>query len=212
MKIKFISLAFFVSQLATAATPIDGFYGSVLGGFAYLPSNFNTSIPGVFIDGANYHIGYDVGGRIGYKYYPFRFEGEVTYVNGGLDNISVNSIPQTAFRGENTGTFLMGNFYYDFPDMLPAISPFIGVGLGFGYLSAFIESNDPLTSIAYNPNDSVFAYQGSAGLTYNFAENYAVSANYRYIRSTNAGSFGQPFEAHLAEFGVTYRFNESNYR
>jgi opacity protein-like surface antigen len=213
MKIKLIALAFFASQLATASTPIDGWYSSALGGFAYLPSNVNTYIPnGLFIDGTNYHIGYDVGGRIGYKYNPLRFEAEVTYINSGLDNVSINTIPQMDFRGESSGTFLMGNVYYDFPDMLPGISPFIGLGLGYGYLSSFFESNDLFTTINYNPSDSVFAYQGSAGLTYNFAENYAVSANYRYIRSTNAGSFGEPFQAHLAEFGVTYRFNISNYQ
>ena len=61
-------------------------------------------------------------------------------------------------------------------------------------------------------NDNVFSYQGTAGITYNFAEQYAVNIAYRYIATSKPEDFGRIFQAHLASAGVSYRFDCDTYK
>jgi len=60
--------------------------------------------------------------------------------------------------------------------------------------------------------DNEFAYQGTVGLTYNFAENYALNVGYRYIATSHGNSFGKVFQAQVANAGVIYRFDRGNYK
>lgn len=213
MKKTILSTLMFVSGIASAQTAIDGWYANVFGGFSQLPENIRTTENGIFWNRAKYHFGYDVGGSIGYKSSALRYEGQFTYLDSQVKRFNTNGIQPGLLDGESTATVLMANVYYDLPDMVPGISPYLGGGIGYAYLQSKLGAGSGTTfTSVLDINDSVFAYQATAGLTYNFAENYAVNIDYRYIGTSRAGSYGEIFQANLAEVGATYRFDGGSYK
>lgn len=213
MRITLLSAAMLASGIACAATPVDGVYTSVFGGYTYLPSNisvYNWDY-GLFRDGSKYNGGFNAGGRIGYQSNPLRYEAEYTFLKAETKHLDVNYIKHDNLEGYASANLLMANVYYDFPDMLPAISPYLGVGIGYAYLQSEILTYSPYYAY-FKASESAFAYQGTAGITYNFAENYAVNLAYRYVATSNTDGFGKVFQAHLASAGAVYRFDQGNYK
>ncbi|ASQ46477.1 outer membrane protein [Legionella clemsonensis] len=224
MRIAFLSAAMLASSMASAAVPIDGWYASVFGGYTYIPDNLTNTTNYSYYSfpflraHPSYNGGWNGGGRIGYQSMPLRYEAEVTYVYANLSGFKINNINQRGVEGETTGTFAMANVYYDFPETVPCIAPFLGVGLGYGYVTARLNSSGPLilggpaVATRFKVDDGVFAYQATGGFTYNFAENYAVNLAYRYIGTERADGFGKVFQAHLASVGAIYRFDGASYK
>jgi opacity protein-like surface antigen len=213
MRTVFISAAMLAAQITTAATPIDGWYGSVFGGYAYLPSNVTKTWGGVTWSEPTYHAGFDAGGSFGFKSNPLRYEGELSYINAGLSHFKVNGVAQTGVNDGYSEAFLaMANIYYDFPECIQSIQPFLGVGLGYGWISTKLNSQGPFGPMRFTGSNSVFAYQPTAGLTFNFAENYALTLAYKYVGTDRADELGKLFQAHIANIGIVYRFNEVSYK
>ena len=48
-----------------------------------------------------------------------------------------------------------------------------------------LDSTGPFRTTYFTATDNSFAYQGTAGLTYNFSENYAVNLAYRYVATSS---------------------------
>lgn len=212
MRTLLASATILAAQVVSAATPIDGWYGSVFGGYAYLPGNINSTWNGSTRTDATYHAGFDAGGSFGFKSNPLRYEGELTYVNANLSRFSINNVSQTGVHGYSEALLGMANVYYDFPECINAISPFVGVGIGYGWVSGRFTSQGPSGYTRYTGANSVFAYQPTVGLTFNFAENYALTAAYRYVGTDRVDDFGKVFQAHMANLGIVYRFNEVTYK
>lgn len=212
MRITLLSAALLATGIASAATPVDGWYTSVFGGYTYIPSNINRFYYDRFYDGLGYQSGYNAGGRIGYQSNPIRYEAEYTYLTADIKHFHIDGRRQRHISGFSTANMLMANIYYDFPDMLPAISPYLGAGIGYSYLQVKLASHELFESSYFNVTDNAFAYQGTAGLTYNFAENYAANIAYRYVSTSKVGNFGTVFQAHIANVGVVYRFDHGNYK
>jgi outer membrane autotransporter protein len=107
----------------------------------------------------------------------------------------------------------MANLYVDIPDViLPTIYPFIGVGIGYANAVLTLNNNSGLLgAVSLRLNSSLFAYQGTAGLTFNFAENFALNASYRYLATNTSNLFGKAFQAQMGDVGVIYRFDMCNY-
>lgn len=204
--------ALLASSVASAATPVNGWYTNAFGGYTSLPGNISNTIDGVFRNSSLYHWGYNVGGRIGYQSNPIRYEAEYTSLESNLSTFNVDYVEQTDVTGYASASLFMGNIYYDFPEILPAVSPYLGVGLGYAYLHAALNSTGPNSATYFSTTDNAFAYQGTVGLTYNFAEHYAMNFAYRYVATDNTDGFGKAFQAHVFSGGVTYRFDNGNYK
>lgn len=205
-----ICLFFYIASFA--ATPIDGLYASVLGGYTYTPSNINASYSNTVLNSIRYQNGYDVGGNIGYKGNPMRYEGEITYLKANVARFYLSDILQTEPTGYDNGVIGMLNVYYDVPKMNPTLQPFLGAGLGYGWIQAKLRAEGPTTITAFNAENSSFAYQGMAGVTYNFSENYALNLWYRYLGTTHLSQFGEIFQAQTVNASATYRFDENDYK
>ena len=212
MKIGFLSAAILATQVSIAATPIDGWYSSIFGGGSYVPDNISASKLGRPINHAAYYFGYNAGGRVGFQSNPLRYEGEVTYIAAKLKRYYINRVLRTRVAGQTTATMAMANVYYDFPNMLLCIQPFLGVGLGYAWVDGQLNSSGPFSFPRYKGGSSVFAYQGTAGFTYNFAENYALNIAYRYVGTERVSHLGKVFQGNLGTIGVIYRFDESSYK
>lgn len=212
MKKLLFSTALLATSTVMAATPIDGWYAGIFGGYAYLSGNVNKTKNGFLRNHAEYKDAYDAGGSFGFKSTPLRYEGELTYIKGKLERFKLDRRTQTGVVGNNQAGFAMANIYYDFPPFVPTIEPFLGLGIGYGFVDGVFKSNGPLTATRYKTSDSVFAYQGAVGFTYNFAEAWALNVNYRYLATDKVNGFGKHFQASLANVGGVYRFDGNLYK
>ncbi|MDF1758063.1 MAG: outer membrane beta-barrel protein [Legionellaceae bacterium] len=212
MKIVVFFASMLFGSLLSAATPIDGFYSSFFGGYAYVPGNIDKTNYGINRNDVSYQGGFDGGGNIGYKSNPMRYEGEISYLKVNTNKFKLNSVNQTSVSGYNQAVFALANIYYDFATFNQSLQPFLGVGIGYGWTQAKLDSGGPSAATSFSVNSSAFAYQGNAGITYNFAENYALTIGYRYITTLKIYDFGKVFQAHIANIGATYRFDGNNYK
>lgn len=212
MRTALIVAATLTCQTVAAATPIDGLYSTVFGGYTYLPDNVSITRQGLTRTDANYNSGFNAGGSIGYKSNPLRYEGQITYLNADLDKFRINGIRQTGVSGYTNAVLALANVYYDMPIVLDPIQPFLGAGIGYGWVNTKLDSQGPLAVTRYEGSNSVFAYQAMAGLTYNFAENYALNVAYRYVATERPNELGKVFQAHMANIEVVYRFNETCFK
>lgn len=206
-----LSSIFFTSVI-NAATPIDGWYSTIFGGYAYAPGNVNNTSYGLTRNKVVYQSGFDAGGNFGFKSNPMRYEGEISYFKANTEKFKINSVTQTNVNGYNQAVFALANIYYDFPRENPLLQPYLGIGIGYGFIQAILNSGGPFTNTAFNIESSAFAYHGDAGITLNFAENYALYISYRYITTAKIVDFGKAFQANIANVGATYRFDGNNYK
>lgn len=212
MRTALLPVAILVASTCNAATAIDGWYSSAFGGYAYIPNNINRTFSGIKFTDALYRNGWDAGGSFGYKSNPMRYEGEVTYLTSNLKQFKANRVKLNYIHGYTNGVLALANIYYDFAGVLDCLQPFIGVGIGYGWVKAHAASKISAQLPSFTANDSVFTYQATTGITYNFAENYAFNLGYRYIITTRASALGQSYQAHLANVGAVYRFDGNNYK
>ena len=210
-KIAFVTALSLTTSIATAATPINGWYSSAFGGYAWTPGNMNTTTLGLTRSNTLYQSGFDAGGSLGFKSNPMRYEGELTYIRANLKRFDVNGIRQTEPEGYTNAALGLANVYYDFPGLTAPLQPFLGAGIGYAWVQNKLNSTGSFGITSFSNANSVFAYQATGGLTYNFAENYALSLGYRYVATTNVTEFGQMYQAHLANIGAIYRFDGKNY-
>ena len=212
MRLAFISTALLATSIAHASTPIDGWYAGVFGGYAYIPNNIDKTTHGVWRSDAVYQPGYDAGLNIGFKSTPMRYEGELTYLNANLKKFNMYSIHQTGVTGHTNAILAMANVYYDFANLQNCLQPYLGLGIGYGWVQEQLNSTGPFSIAQFKDSNTAFAYQAMGGLIYNFSENYALNLGYRYVSTTHIDTFGSTFQAQLANLGVVYRFDGNNYK
>jgi OOP family OmpA-OmpF porin len=164
---------------------------------------------------ANFDSGFNVGGRLGYQWGPWRFEEEYSYRrnalsspgglggNGGLDGVVTSS---AGFQGQRSTHAIMTNVIYDFTIGWP-ISPHIGAGIGavdiidsVSLRSATISALPPgvtQTPAGLVPVPQTFGgtflkgstwqlgYQAIGGIRYEFNPVVSFDLDYRYLATTD---------------------------
>lgn len=191
------------STMNYASTPISGPYVRAFTGFAFTTAN-NVNINS--FSNSNYDTGYDVGGQLGYKSGPIRYEFEGTYTHVKLNEFSFNGTKQTSVTGKSSSSSLLLNVYYDFEDFSQLLAPYVGVGIGYARITNTFESTAP-SNLTFNKSDTLFAYKALTGITYNFNENFSTDINYQYFRTRKSNRFNQYFQTHLVNMGITYRYD-----
>lgn len=212
MRLAVLSLILTTPLLTYAATPIDGWYGRLFVGYAYLPDNVRKVNEGIYYTDSAYQSGYLAGGSFGYKANPLRYEAEVSYLNANVAHFSQNYVRQNNVGGYNNGISGMANVFYDFPGILSCLEPFLGFGIGYAWLHDQLNNLSTTNITNFKITSSTFAYQGLAGITYNFTENYSIDVGYRYFVTPNLFNFGSEFQSHFAVLGVAYRFDDARYK
>lgn len=154
--------------------------------------------------------GYGFAGAIGYR--PrytnsvldnLRFEFEMGLIDADIDQFSIINQGIVADIGDVQAVRMMSNAFIDF-NATNQLRPYIGGGLGVARIE--VESDD----------DTVFAYQGMAGMYYTPTSFPAaeIGLGYRYFGTTNP-NFTTPgtgsqvemeFDAHSLEAGVRFYF------
>jgi len=152
--------------------------------------------------------------RLGYRLSPnWRVELEGGYRKGQIDSVMgwsgrqqpvglcaagvTRTVAAPACLGPNgdlDNWTVMGNVLFD---ILPhsKISPFVGVGVGvatinektFGQFSGVPAGfGAAQQNLSISATDTVFAYQGLAGLTWDATDRLSVDLTYRYLDTANA--------------------------
>lgn len=206
-----LTLGFLSSFSAYSATAIDGLYSTAFGGLSLVSPNIDVTYKNLYLNQSNYNSGFDAGGALGYKSSIWRYEVEVTYFDAVINQIAVDRIVDKNPQGFNDGVLGFLNILLDIPvSASNLIQPFIGAGIGYAWIQ---NSVTPTNNTAqFFTNNYALAYQGTAGLIFNFAENYSLSASYHFMSTTHINTLGSNFQTSLINGGITYRYDECEYK
>ena len=134
-----------------------------------------------------------------------RFEGEFGYHGSSIDDA------QFFVPGESLDIdvfSVMANGYYDL-DLNGPLKPYVGAGLGFGFIHAESENFLGFTD---TDTDVGFAYQLMAGVAFDVSPRAAITLGYRYFGTTDpdfsvgGANFDTEFKSHEFLAGVRFRF------
>lgn len=124
----------------------------------------------------------------------FRLEGELSYRQNDFSD----------FDGDARALALMANLFYDF-NRGGRFQPYLGVGVG----GARVETEGLVGPLSWDDDDTVFAYQGLAGVAIPLTERLALDIGYRYFAAPDVG-FEAAFDT--GDEIVTAPFDASEYR
>ena len=212
---RWASAAILASALApTAATAewSDSLYVS-LGGLYVLPATssyssewddgYTSNAEVEFASGTGIVIAVGTGEDVG-----LRGELEFGYRKIDYDKMKYDDEAESIdLDGDQVTLSFMANGLYAF-DISQTVRPYFGVGLGM----AKHESTGRSTSGENSDDDTVFAYQGMAGVGFALAEQTEVRVGYRYFatQDANFGTDGYEFDlsygSHSVEAGIRFSF------
>lgn len=181
-----------------AATPLEGPYFEASGGYSYIADNISYMQDAIVINDTSYSNGYNLSASLGYKLYPWRFALGGGYTSGDVKHFSINDIRQGS-SGNTKARYVIANIYYDFPEIVRAVAPFIGGGIGYSK----IETN--LANLALADNSPI--YEANAGFNFNYSEQLTFDIKYSYLVTQRLEQFNLRFESFMASIGVQYHFN-----
>ncbi|MCG8692950.1 MAG: outer membrane beta-barrel protein [Minwuiales bacterium] len=191
----------------------EGVYLELRGGATFL-SESELSGPDVTALGFSntdleFKTGFVIDGAVGYAHSSgFRGELALGYRENDFDELSgtfAGAPFDIGVDGDLLAVSFMGNVYYDISlgsegSAVANLVPFVGVGIGTAYLEVDGELGDG--------DDTVFAYQGMAGLAYRVTPNVSLTATYTYFATTDPefGDTDAEYETHNITAGFRYNF------
>ena len=198
------------AQAQLVASGPGSFYIGGEGGWTQLNNSTLTGNGAVAHE--TFADGYNVGGRAGYQMGPWRFEGEFAYrLNDeqSLAKISPKHEAPKSATGDRHVYAEMANLIYDF-DLGWPVTPHVGGGIG----AAQVHQNlNPSNGSGTHSSDTVFAYQGIAGLRYLITPTVALDLDYRYFATvdpkfTTVGGVAvkSDYETHNVVASLTFLF------
>lgn len=131
-------------------------------------------------------VGYDLGNGL-------RAEGETVFTKNDVDNAS---------GGDAATIGGFANIIYDFKTP-GRIKPFVGAGLGFAHVK--------LDGAGVDDEDTGFAYQAKAGVSYQINDRLTAEMAYRYMRvndvkfGAGASSLEGDLDSQAVTVGVRYK-------
>jgi opacity protein-like surface antigen len=195
-----LAAAILLTPMAAAAQSYEdlskGIYFELRGGGAYLTdSDIDASAAGLSASGeAEFDPGFAIEGAAGYEHSSgFRGEVAVGYRRNDIEDLSGGGTSCSSLGiscgGEVETVSIMANGYYAF-NVEGKFKPFIGAGAGIARVDAELEVGIPgFGSAKASDDDTVFAYQGIAGVSYEINETLTLSGLYSYF-ATEDLSFG----------------------
>ena len=197
-----------------ALAETNGWYVGAQTGFNYVPK-MSDGINGVDVE-SKFDPGVGILGQVGYGFGQIRLEGELGYRYNKTDTVEMLN-QRVSGSGSARATTMMLNALYDFNTGTPW-TPYIGAGVGGAYVNMNSVRARDNTFATVDDSDLVFAYQGIAGVSYDFTNNLAIKADYRYLgtqsgkfdvtdNAGNSGTLEDNYTSHSLMVGFTYKFN-----
>jgi outer membrane protein OmpA-like peptidoglycan-associated protein len=127
---------------------------------------------------ADWNTGYVAGGTVGYIIgNGFRVELEGAYRHNSIDRLYGVSTD----NGHISNITAMGNVLYDI-NTGTFVTPYLGVGVGMSYVQ--VRANPAANAtpqVWFSDHDTVLAYQGIAGLSFQVTPEIALGVDYRFF-------------------------------
>jgi len=224
-----VVLALASTAIATPALARDNsWYVGVAGG-AMVVEDLDFDIGALDNAGTVDHdYGFDVDANIGYDFGAFRIETEVGYRRATVDNYtSTTTTPVTNAAGavvnQPAGNFdyaggktsalsFMLNGLLDFGED-DGIQGFVGGGVGVARVKTELGLNRRANFV--DDSDTVFAWQGLAGIRAPLSDNLDATLKYRFFNADNVRlvdvanrNYETRFRSHSILGGLTYNFGE----
>jgi len=179
---------------------------------------------------ANYKVGYDVDGIVGYDFGMFRGEFEVGYknnnvdyfqVNGGLPNLvqgnGVVGVPGTGNYSPPAGNqailSFMANGLVDFGGKGRDFGGYLGGGVGVARVKQETFSFVRQGNVFLDDSDTHFAWQLLAGVYKPLSDHVDLTAKYRYFNvdrintvDRTGNAYSTRVRTHSLLVGLTYNF------
>ncbi len=207
-KILLTTLAIAALTGAANAAEGKGWYTGVQGG---VNLEQDSALAGSTPAGSN--IDFDTGwvglADAGYRWgNGFRTELEGGYRRNDIDSVS------TGGSGNVSAWSAMGNVIYDLGNLYGIrdythVTPFVGAGIGAAGVKANLGA-----PTGVNESDTVLAYQGIAGVTYNVTPAIDLNVSYHYFWTQDPGysgnggaSYDTEYQNHSILVGMNYNFN-----
>ncbi|HYB11767.1 MAG TPA: outer membrane beta-barrel protein [Alphaproteobacteria bacterium] len=207
LRLRILALA-----LATTIAASSTALGQQLTPGPYVSGSAGAQLPGTLKlqgDGVDENIDRDVGaaliGSVGYAFPDrIRVEAEANWRRG--TTATVDGVSSVGHVSEYGG---LGNVLYDIP-ISESYTGYVGAGVGVARVGYTFS---PSGGTGTDDSDVAFAYQGIAGIAYNLNSNLALTADYRYFRTTpvsirtesGARTSGE-YDAHTLTLGLRYSF------
>jgi opacity protein-like surface antigen len=179
----------------------EGYYVELHGGGVILEDS-DIDVDGGGSDTAEFDTGYLIGGAFGYAWEQgWRGELALDYRTNDIDSGKVD--------GDMSSLAGMVNGYYQLPIDFP-VKPYVGVGIGV----ANVDVDASASGMNANDDDTVFAYQAMAGITYEINPAVAIGAGYVYFATEDPSfdtSSGSGFDSEYASHSFMFQLRFSNY-
>ena len=203
------------SAVMAQETP-RGIYIEARGGAVFLMDS-DLDATGLPDTEVSFDTGWMAEGAVGYAHESgFRGEIAVGYRENDLDEIKVSvagvGSASASAGGDITATTVMANVYYDaYFDRQMRWALYFGGGVGVAYLDleGFSIGGVPIG----DADDTVFAYQGSTGISFAASPNVVLSLGYQYLTTADpsfggAGPAGvdAEYETHNVVVGARFLF------
>ncbi|MGK5594476.1 MAG: outer membrane protein [Parachlamydiaceae bacterium] len=168
----FAAMLAFVLPTAVSALDVEGFYVGALGGANFLETSKRHA------EKAKFKTGYAAGGMIGYRWCNgLRLEGEVSYRHNKIKSFKFGSTMHHPGGHARTWSYL-ANALYDFSDWSYwCITPYVGVGIGYGQQRLKVGSHD-----SFHRHKNGFAWQAIAGISYPIWDAAEIAVEYRFLK------------------------------
>jgi opacity protein-like surface antigen len=197
--------------LVLAASPAFAlpkpFYASIHAGGCFLEdADLTGNFDSVSLD---YDPGPVVTGAFGYDFVGARLEGEIGFRDNGINKVNYQG--HSSYPGGDVSVLsFMANGIADFPLGSPFV-PYVNAGIGLALVS--INEDRSLGIDLDSTDDTVFAYQGGAGVGYAVTPEWTVEIGYEYFatldpkfRTAEGDSVDFSYASHSAIAGVRYGF------
>lgn len=137
----------------------------------------------------SYKSGYAVTGAIGstlgpFCFFgtgigPFRLEGELGYLRNSLDRMKIEEW-KVKQQGNLRTIIGMANIYYDFRGWYGLVTPYVGLGLGYGNTKM---TRKKYQTASFEGNDKGLAWQVMAGLSCPVHRRIDLFVEYRFLET-----------------------------
>lgn len=189
----------------------DTLYFAAQAGFSTLPTSDNEdpNNPGNNFE-LNTQNGLNGALAVGVKFGMLRAEVEGVYRYSPNDKF-VDAGGAEGADGSLSTAHVFLNGYLEF-DLLGVVTPYAGLGVGYGTVSLNLKELDG--TLVVDDNDTIYSYQLIAGAAVNVTENFSLTAEYRYFDTITDAELtlaGVPdfvensdIRSHEIRFGIRY--------
>jgi len=184
------------------------FYVGVFGGYT-MPDDMQVNAPGL-----SYDIDMENGGMVGAKFGfippEARFLALEVELNGMWNDYDRQVVVTTPFSGTEEGDVSLANFMFNVKFRYPEgrLHPYAGFGIGWSTVTLDgREYADGILVSSYDEEDTAFAWQFLAGLTYDITPTIDLELGYRYFYTEPDFAVSDvEFKSHIATVGLNFHF------